>query len=56
MNQINEYKIVSAESLKELEEMVNKEIRLSWQPLGGVSPCIVQSKDTIILFLQAMTK
>lgn len=53
------YKILTASSPKELEELVNKHMEMltNWRPLGGVSVRMTQSPpyESRAEFVQAMT-
>jgi hypothetical protein len=53
------YKILTADSVEELEELVNKHMEMltNWRPLGGVSVRMTQSPPYVSRaeFVQAMT-
>lgn len=47
------YQVLEAESVTELQEMVEKEMRKGFQPIGGVAVHAIRS---YLRFLQAMAK
>jgi len=49
--QLNDYEIIEATSLRELQDIVNNMLNLNYKPIGGVT--VVQNGDSTI-FIQVL--
>lgn len=50
MTKIKSYKIVRAEVMEDLQEMVNTSIECGYEPIGGVSICKLKRDNLLIEF------
>ncbi|WP_018613234.1 DUF1737 domain-containing protein [Segetibacter koreensis] len=55
MNKLSQYKIITGESVIEIEQNVNENINNGWEVQGGVSVMFQQSTKSYT-FCQAMVK
>ena len=57
MRRITDYVVItSSKGFENLESLVKENIRLGWQPLGGVAVTKFGDTDESYLFVQAMVK